>query len=71
MRISKKVTRLRKKANISRRMLARQSGISMAHLNRLELGEIIAPHLSTLQSIADACNTDLEHLIEGVNFIRD
>lgn len=71
MRISQKITELRRTTKLTRRQLAEESGISMSHLNRLELGEITAPHLGTLQSIAIALDITLEELIEGVNFIRD
>ena len=71
MRISQKITELRRTTKLTRRQLAEESGISMSHLNRLELGGITAPHLGTLQSIAIALDITLEELIEGVNFIRD
>lgn len=66
--VSKKLGRAiryyREAQGVSLAELGDRAGISASYLNRIELGERLAPSLPIIKNIADALNVPLEHLIE-------
>lgn len=66
--VSKKLGRAiryyREAQGVSLAELGDRAGISASYLNRIELGERLAPSLPIIKNIADALNLPLEHLIE-------
>lgn len=56
------IRRLRKKAGLSQRELARRAGVSQALIARLERGTI-NPRMSTLRKILDAINESLKERV--------
>ena len=60
----------RKRNNMSQEELARRAGIAPTSIVRLESGEVRAPRLSTLQSLAGALQIPLAELIQYVAEIK-
>ena len=64
MHIGEHIRSARKAAKLSQENLARQAGVTMNLVSRLERGEIRDPHYSTLSGIADALGVSVTELLE-------
>ena len=64
MHIGEHIRSARKAAKLSQENLARQAGVTMNLVSRLERGEIRDPHYSTLSGIADSLGVSVTELLE-------
>lgn len=63
MRIGERVRTRRKALHLSQEEVARRAGVSLNQVNRLERGEIVDPHFSTLAGLATALNMQISELV--------
>ncbi len=64
MNIGERVRAGRKALHLSQEEVARRAGVSLNQVNRLERGEIVDPHYSTLLSLAQALGVPVEALVK-------
>ena len=64
MDIGNRIRAVRKAANISQEGLARRADVSLNVVSRLERGEIVDPHASTLTRIAVGLGVPVSSLLE-------
>lgn len=64
MSIGERVRRRRKALYLSQEAVARRAGVSLNQVNRLERGEIVDPHFSTLTVLATALDMQISELVE-------
>jgi transcriptional regulator with XRE-family HTH domain len=62
--ISERVRTARKALHLSQEEVARRAGVSLNQVNRLERGEIVDPHFSTLTGLATALEMQISELVE-------
>lgn len=63
MSIGERVRTRRKALHLSQEAVARRAGVSLNQVNRLERGEIVDPHFSTLAGLATALNMQISELV--------
>ena len=63
MSIGERVRTARKALRLSQEAVARRAGVSLNQVNRLERGEIIDPHFSTLSGLATALDMQISELV--------
>lgn len=63
MSIGERVRTRRKALHLSQEEVARRAGVSLNQVNRLERGEIVDPHFSTLAGLATALNMQISELV--------
>ena len=63
MSIGERVRTGRKALHLSQEEVARRAGVSLNQVNRLERGEIIDPHFSTLAGLATALEMQISELV--------
>jgi transcriptional regulator with XRE-family HTH domain len=61
--IGERVRTRRKALHLSQEEVARRAGVSLNQVNRLERGEIIDPHFSTLAGLATALDMPISELV--------
>jgi transcriptional regulator with XRE-family HTH domain len=61
--IGERVRTRRKALHLSQEAVARRAGVSLNQVNRLERGEIVDPHFSTLAGLATALNMQISELV--------
>jgi DNA-binding XRE family transcriptional regulator len=61
--IGERVRAGRKALNLSQEEVARRAGVSLNQVNRLERGEIVDPHYSTLAGLATALDMQISELV--------
>src|SRR5918993_2737846 len=61
--IGERVRTWRKALHLSQEEVARRAGVSLNQVNRLERGEIVDPHFSTLAGLATALNMHISELV--------
>jgi transcriptional regulator with XRE-family HTH domain len=54
----------RKELNLSQEAVARQAGVSLNLINKIERGAITDPHYSTLASVANGLGMSISELLE-------
>lgn len=64
MDLGTRVRDVRKSRKLSQEALAREAGVSLNQVNKLERGVITDPHYSTLSGIARALDMTVEQLVE-------
>ena len=64
MSIGERVRTRRKALHLSQEAVARRAGVSLNQVNRLERGEIVDPHFSTLAGLAAALDMQISELVE-------
>jgi transcriptional regulator with XRE-family HTH domain len=62
--IGERVRTGRKALRLSQEEVARRAGVSLNQVNRLERGEIVDPHFSTLAGLAAALDMQISELVE-------
>src|SRR5918993_3176684 len=62
--IGERVRAGRKALHLSQEEVARRAGVSLNQVNRLERGEIVDPHFSTLAGLATALEMQISELVE-------
>ena len=63
MSIGERVRTGRKALHLSQEEVARRAGVSLNQVNRLERGEIVDPHFSTLAGLATALDMQISELV--------
>ena len=63
MNIGERVRTGRKALHLSQEEVARRAGVSLNQVNRLERGEIVDPHFSTLAGLATALDMHISELV--------
>ncbi len=63
MSIGERVRAGRKALHLSQEEVARRAGVSLNQVNRLERGEIVDPHFSTLAGLASALDMQISELV--------
>jgi transcriptional regulator with XRE-family HTH domain len=63
MTIGPRVRERRTALGLSQEQLARQAGVSLNALHKLEMGRITDPHFSTLSGIAHALGITVDQLV--------
>ena len=63
MNIGERVRMGRKALHLSQEEVARRAGVSLNQVNRLERGEIVDPHFSTLAGLATALDMQISELV--------
>ena len=72
MSIGERVRTGRKALHLSQEEVARRAGVSLNQVNRLERGEIVDPHFSTLAGLATALDMQISELVgEPVHHVRN
>jgi transcriptional regulator with XRE-family HTH domain len=64
--IGEKLRRLRKRALMSQRELARRSGVGVTTIVRIERNQV-EPHGRTIRKLAEALNVEPHVLVEGAD----
>jgi transcriptional regulator with XRE-family HTH domain len=62
--LGERVRARRKALHLSQEEIARRAGVSLNLVNRVERGEIMDPHYSTLRSLAKGLGVRIEELVK-------
>ncbi len=63
--LGRRIREARKARDLSQEALAREAGVSLNLVNKLERGIVTDPHYSTLSSLARALELSVENLVRG------